>query len=53
MTRILPRQGLLLALIGAAAGSLGAPAFAQVDPNRMVDTFERLGGACGTLSARA
>lgn len=44
MTRILPRQGLLLALIGAAAGSFGAPAFAQVDPNRMVDTFERLGG---------
>lgn len=28
----------------AAAAALGAPAHAQVDPNRMVDTFERVGG---------
>ena len=38
------RQTLLSTTLAAAAAMLGAPAAAQVDPNRMVDTFERLGG---------
>lgn len=35
---------LWLTAITCTAAALGAPAHAQVDPNRMVDTFERLGG---------
>ena len=33
-----------LLITAAAAALLGAPAWSQVDPNRMVDTFERVGG---------
>ncbi len=42
-TTFSPRTFLASALALAAA-SLGTPAAAQVDPNRMVDTFERVGG---------
>ena len=38
------RQPLWLACLGLFAASIGLPAAAQVDPNRMVDTFEKLGG---------
>ncbi len=34
----------LLACIAATAATLGAPAWSQVDPNRLVDAFERAGG---------
>jgi catalase len=33
-----------LLITAAAAALLGAPAWSQVDPNKMVDTFERVGG---------
>jgi len=35
---------LLLTVIGCAAAALSTPAFSQVDPTRMVDAFERVGG---------
>mgnify|MGYP000856126043 FL=1 len=34
----------LLTIVGCAAAALCTPAFAQVDPTRMVDAFERAGG---------
>jgi catalase len=33
-----------LVLAGLTLCAVGAPSFAQVDPNRMVDTFEKVGG---------
>ena len=44
MTRISFRPGRLAAALAAIAGALAAPSHAQVDPSRMVDTFERVGG---------
>ena len=41
--RVSPSTPLHLALV-CAFGTLGAPALAQVDPSRMVDTFEKVGG---------
>ena len=34
----------LLAAFACSAAALSTPAFAQVDPNKMVDAFERAGG---------
>jgi catalase len=42
MPTLLPRPGFLLAALTVSA--LSAPAFAQVDPNRLVDAFEKAGG---------
>ena len=44
MTSALSAQALLLTALAGTALVLAAPARAQVDPNRMVDTFERAGG---------
>ena len=44
MTTLSIRQGLLLACVGLTATALSTPARSQVDPNRMVDIFERAGG---------
>lgn len=45
MPLICTRPALTTALLTAATAALcAAPAQAQVDPNRMVDTFERVGG---------
>jgi len=47
MNARISKQRLMLASVAAAAGAFGAPAFAQgmpVDPNTMIDTFERAGG---------
>jgi len=44
MNQLASTTGLVLACVAGAAAVLSAPARAQVDPNRMVDTFERVGG---------
>lgn len=44
MNPVARAPNLLLAAVACAAATLGTPAFSQVDPNRMVDAFERAGG---------
>ncbi|MBL8352804.1 MAG: catalase family peroxidase [Burkholderiaceae bacterium] len=44
MNTTLSLPSLLASSVAVAAAALGTAAFAQVDPNRMVDTFERVGG---------
>ena len=44
MTPALSAQALLLTALAGTGLGLATPARAQVDPNRMVDTFERAGG---------
>jgi catalase len=44
MTAARSTSVLLLSAVAAAVATLSAPAFGQVDPNKMVDTFERGGG---------
>lgn len=44
MNTVVCAPTLLLAAITCAAAALSTPAFSQVDPNKMVDAFERAGG---------
>ena len=44
MTSAFSSHGALLACIASAAAAFSPTAWSQVDPNKMVDTFERVGG---------
>jgi catalase len=44
MTSISTPSGLVVACLASAVAALSTPAFAQVDPSKMVDAFERTGG---------
>ena len=44
MNTAISAPALLLTAITCAGAALSTPAFSQVDPNRMVDAFERAGG---------
>ncbi len=44
MNAVFTAPALWIAALACAATSLSTPAFSQVDPNKMVDAFERAGG---------